>query len=220
MGAQLSRRMNGRKAMRVALIFCLGVAFFAAVSPARADTMGTVSLSGCGGGGGCPAATYTFDITSTTAMLTITITGTPTSSNDMIGSVDLGFSPSGSISGLALTSAPSALGNWGVTTGSLSSNGNGCGTNTGAFICSTALPSNPLPISQGGVYTWTWTFNPVSQINLDVHVGTQYGPNNPNNPWKGLIVSQTVFTPEPTSVTLLAAGLLALALLGRKFSRA
>ena len=220
MGTHLSRKLSDRKTVRLALSFCLGVVFFSAVSSANADTMGTVSLAGCGGGGGgCPDATYSFDITSTTATLTITITGAPTSKNDFIGSVNLGFSSSSLISGLVLTSAPSPLGFWGATTGSLNSNGGGCGTNSGAFICSTALPSNPLPITQGGVYTWAWTYNPVSQIDLNVHVGTQYGPNNANNPWHGLIVSQTVFTPEPASLTLLVSGLLALVLLGRKFSR-
>src|SRR5713101_7612076 len=154
---------------------------------AKADTIGTLTLSDCGSGGtGCPAATYSFDITSTSATLTITITGAVTSQNSMIGSVDLGFVPSMTISGLTLTAAPSTLANWTATTGSLSSNSNGCGTNGGAFVCATALPSNALPIVQGGVYTWTWTYNAIDPALIGasgVHVGTQYGPNNQNNPW-------------------------------------
>ena len=184
-------------------------------APVKADTVGTLSLSNCGTAGtACPAATYMFDITSTSATLTITINGVPTSTNDFIGSVDLGFSPSGSISGVALTAAPSTLSNWTATTGSLSSNGNGCGINGGAFVCATALPLNPLPISQNGVYTWTWTYNALTPSQIasggTVHVGAQYGPNSPNNPWNGLIISQNVFVPEPASLTLLGVGLLAI----------
>jgi hypothetical protein len=185
-------------------LFCSG--------PTKADSVGTLTLSNCGTPGtNCPGATYTFDITSTSATLTITITGAPNSANDFIGSVDLGFSPSGTISGLSLTAAPSNLSFWTFTTGSLSSNSNGCGSNSGAFVCATALPSNPLPIVQGGVYTWTWTYNAIdpSLISGSVHVGAQYGPNA-NNSWNGLIVSQTAFVPEPASLTLIGVGLLAI----------
>src|SRR6266581_521356 len=131
-------------------------------APAKADTIGSLSLSDCGTAGtNCPAATYTFDITATTATLTITITGAPTSSNDYIGSVDLGFAPSNTITGLSLTAAPSSLSLWTSTTGSVSSNSSGCGTNSGAFVCATALPLNPFLITQNGVYTWTWTYNAI-----------------------------------------------------------
>src|SRR5216683_6633860 len=182
---------------------------------AKADTIGSLSLSNCGTAGtNCPAATYTFDITATTATLTITITGAPTSSNDYIGSVDLGFAPSNTITGLSLTAAPSSLSLWTSTTGSVSSNSSGCGTNNGAFVCATALPLNPFLITQNGVYTWTWTYNAIDPSliasNSTVHVGTQYGPNV-NGSWNGLIVSQAVFVPEPGSLTLLGVGLLALA---------
>jgi hypothetical protein len=200
---------QGGVTMRAIFILCLAVAFFSAGSIAKADTIGSLTLTDCGSGSGCPGATYAFDITSTSATLTITINGVPTSSNNYIGSVDLGFTPSSNVSGLALASAPSALGNWSAATGSLSSNGGGCGGNGGAFVCSTALPSNPLLISQGGVYSWTWTYNAInpSQISSSVHVGAQYGPNA-NGGWKGLIISQVVSTPEPSSLALLAVGML------------
>src|SRR5712671_816300 len=94
---------------------------------AKADTIGSLSLSNCGTAGtNCPAATYTFDITSTSSSFTITITGATNSANNFIGVVDLGFSPSGTISGLALSAAPSALNLWSSTTGSLNSAGS-CG---------------------------------------------------------------------------------------------
>lgn len=209
---------------RLFVIVCFGAFCFAAASTARADTMGTLKLSNCGSDSGCPAATYAFDISSTSASLTITITGTPGSTNDFIGSVDLGFAPSATISGLSLTAAPSPLADWTSTTGSLNSNGGGCGTNSGAFVCATALPLNPLSISQGGVYVWTWTYNSISpsQIASDgsVHVGTQYGPNSAAN-WKGLIVSETVSTlSEPSTLIFLGAGLLALIAVSRRLARA
>ncbi|SRR6266436_794818 len=203
------------------ILFFVALAFGTSV---KADTIGTLQLSDCGTAGtACPAAKYQFDVTSTSAMLTITINGVPTAQNDYIGTVDLGFAPSSTISGLALTSAPSALTNWAYTTGSLNSNGSGCGSNGGAFVCATDLPSNPLSISQNGMYTWTWTFDPLNAAlvapGTPVHVGVQYGPNSANN-WKGLQVSQTVLpAPEPASIILLGGGLLAVSGFTKRYKK-
>jgi len=181
------------------LLLVLGFA-----SSAKANAVsGTLTLTDCGGGGsGCPAATYTFTITNNSATLTINITGAVNSTNDQITGVNLGFVPSSSISGLSVT-GPNA--GWTSSTGSLSNNG--CGGNSGAFVCS----DGSITISQGGSYQWTWNFSALSNATINgidvasVHIGANYGPHN------GLIVSQTgatTVTPEPASLLLLGTGLL------------
>jgi len=180
-----------------------------------ADTVssGTLTLTDCGGASGCPGATYDFVIGTDSASLTITINEAPTSSNDYITAVNLGFTPSGNITNLSLTASPSS--GWTATSGSLSSGGT-CGVNSGAFVCASASPLTSLLISNAGIYTWTWTYDPIDASLIaaagDVHIGAEYGPNA-NGSFNGLIVSQTGATsvPEPASLTLLAAGLLAMA---------
>ena len=87
---------------------------------ARADSIGTLMLSDCGGGNtGCPAATYSFDVGTTTASLSVTITGAVNTTNNFITAVDLGFTANST--GLVITnlSAPSA--GWTQDAGPLSS---------------------------------------------------------------------------------------------------
>ncbi len=181
--------------------------------PAQADSVGTLTLTDCGGGqSGCPAATYSFNITSTSATLTIQITGAVTAGvNDHISGVDLGFTPSSNVSGLSVVGPDAEV--WAASTSSLSNSG--CGVNSGAFVCASVSPG--VSIVQGGSYTWTWSYTLTDPSLIadasSVHIGANYDPHS------GLIVSQTGATtpvPEPGTLALFGSGLLGIARIIRR----
>jgi hypothetical protein len=212
------------KRITVLVAATLVLSFFS-VGSAKADSVGTLALTNCGSSStGCPAATYSFDVTNTTATLTITISGTPTSNNDYITAVDLGItSASNPVTGLILAEAPTLPGSdtWNITSAGALTSGGTCGTGSGGFICADSTPTDALGISAGNQYTWEWTFNSLPSVFApdQVHIGAEYGPNAADNN-KGLIVSQTIATPEPSSLALLSIGLIGLFGLALKKSNA
>ena len=185
-------------------IACIG---FAGV--ANADSIGSLTLTGCGGSGtGCPDATYSFDIGNTSATLTILITGTVNADNNLITGVNLGLNNLVT-TGLSVA-GPNA--GWQSGFGSVNSNSN-CTNGDASFICA----FGSVGIVSGQSYTWTWSYPTINADSLDpagVHIGANYDPH------EGFIVSETgaggTNVPEPASLTLLGLGLLGVPFLRRR----
>jgi hypothetical protein len=209
----LVRRITAKLAPMVAV---LAVVLALGATPAKADLVGTLSLTGCGTlGTGCPDATYDFTISGNSATLTITITGAVDSTNNLIVGVELGPGfTSGGQTFSTITVSEDNGDPWLPFQGPLSNNG--CGDNSNVTsLCATGQTE----LVQGQSYTWTWTFDPSVTLVDDpsvVHIGANYdgtGCINSQNGCNGLIVSQTGATavPEPASIALFGSGLMTLA---------
>ena len=128
--------------------------------PAKADSIGTLTLADFGGGGsGCPTATYSFDISATTATLTITIASGANSNNNILSAVNLGTNGI-NLTGLNVT-GPTGSDTWTANQASINSSSN-CTKGNGSFMC----VAGSVNISAPGTYTWVFSYDSNSALSL------------------------------------------------------
>ena len=186
------------------MIFLAG-ALFLSCAPVFADS---ISASNTNDGFG---SSYTLTAVCTGNLCNVTLSIDTTSvgaSYTDISNVDFKIGAADSLTGTL--SAPTS--NWSTITSSLSSGG--ClGGNHDGQICSSASGDFA---DTGGKLTWTWTNVRVTGDLTIGHVGYKYDTSDKLG--KGLLVSDDYQTRvlEPATLSLLAMGLLGLAV-GRKF---
>jgi hypothetical protein len=167
----------------------------------------------CGGGANCFGSTYTLIIgdandaqnTTYTAQLTIN-TANYNGPGQYIDSVD--FKVVNGISSFALTDAPGGAANWSSVFNSGQA-ATDCGSGGGFFVCARdPNPNNLAPVTLG-IVTWDWTFSSTNPISFG-HIGASY--NNAAGTINGNNTSISYATlSTPTTILLLASGLIALA---------
>ena len=210
-------------------ILALGTALFLSASavPASASSF-TINSTNCSTATACfglawtltiNAGNFTYGGNNYGYQALLSIVDDPTSSintsNIVISAVN--FKVSSTQSNAALYTVPSStvLSTWTTKYGSLSSNG--CGTNSGGFICSQSAtdPANFAASSTGQVFGWYFNSGAIAANLNGSHIGAKMTVLSAN----GKLLSQ-VFTaqvPEPASLSLLGGGLIAAGLaLGRR----
>lgn len=183
---------------RIAIVAMLGL--FCTIG-VHADTIGP-SCSSCFG------MTYTINnngVVSSTAttqtyqiVYTINTTGSSLVSTDYISQVALKVT--NSALGVSLVSSPA--GTWALSTNTNISN-NGCSGNGSGWVC--AGSTSNLTFLNGSSYSWTFNITMATGSLLDVaSIQANFDPPT------GLLMSEKVNVPEPSSLALLGSSVLGL----------
>jgi hypothetical protein len=198
--------MNNRFILGSLIAFAV---LFLVVSPSYADTI-TATQPGADDGFG---STYTLTANCTGSVCDVTLAiQSSGATNPDISAVDFKIGSSDTFGGTVV--APN--GTWNTSSGSLGNNG--CGNNSGGFICSQAASTASFAAT-GGLLTWSWTgVNVTGDLTIN-HVGYKY--DNATGTLNGMIVSDSTFgggtsVPEPGVLQLLGVGLVGLGVMRRR----
>ena len=200
-------------------ILALGTALFLSASavPASASSF-TINSSNCSTATACFGLSWTLTINAGSFTYNglnygyealLSITDDPNSSintsNIIISAAN--FKVSSTQTNAALYTVPSStvLSTWTTQYGSLG--GQGCGTNSGGFICSQSAtdPANFAASSTPQTFGWYFNSGPIAPNLNGSHIGAKLTTLSAN----GQLLSQT-FTaqvPEPATLSLLGGGL-------------
>jgi len=192
-------------------IVALGTALFLSVGtvPARASAI-TLDSTNCSSADACYGLAWTLTVNAGNFLYNgatygyqalLSITDDPTSnintSNIVISAVDFKVSSTQTAAALYQVPNSTVLGTWTTSTGSLGSNG--CGGNSGGFVCSQSStdPANFAATAAAQTFGWYFNSGPIA-ANLD---GAHIGAKMTSLGTSGKLLSQKVQVPEPASLS-------------------